>query len=49
MMPQSHLGESRKQSQVVREGGTWDRKWTAGVVERGEAYLVLGKEKGLKP
>jgi hypothetical protein len=26
-MPQSHLGERRKQSQVGREGRTWEGKW----------------------
>jgi hypothetical protein len=27
-MPQFHLGERRKQSQVGREGETWEGKWT---------------------
>jgi hypothetical protein len=26
-MPQSHFGEKRKQSNVGREGGTWEKKW----------------------
>jgi hypothetical protein len=26
-MPQSHLGERRKQSQVGREERTWEGKW----------------------
>jgi hypothetical protein len=25
--PESHLGERRKQSQVGREGRTWEGKW----------------------
>ena len=43
-MPQSHLGERRKQSQVGREGGKVGR----GVVG-GKPGLVLGEGKGLKP
>jgi hypothetical protein len=27
MTTQSHLGERKKQSQVVRERGTWEGKW----------------------
>jgi hypothetical protein len=44
-MPQSHLGERRKQSQVGRELG---RKCGKGVGERGcrgEPDLVLGEVK----
>jgi hypothetical protein len=39
-MPQSHLGERRKQSQGGREGGTWEGKGTVGW--RGEHDQVLG-------
>jgi hypothetical protein len=39
--PQSHLGEKRKQSQVRREGGTWEGKWIEGWGrEREEGNLV---------
>jgi hypothetical protein len=49
-MPQSHLEERRKQSEVWREGGTWKRKLMGrGVRGRGEPDLVLGDGKGLKP
>jgi hypothetical protein len=50
-MPQSHLGERRKQSQMGREGGIWEGKWTGwgAVWGRGESDLVLGEGKGLKP
>ena len=47
------MGGRRKQSQVGREGGTWEAKWMEGEGVRvgvgGEPYLVLGKGKGLKP
>jgi hypothetical protein len=47
---QSHLGESRKQSQVGREWGTWEGKWMGwGEGGRGELDLVLSEGKGLKP
>jgi hypothetical protein len=42
-MPQSHLGERRKQSQVGREGGTCEGKYMEfGRVtgERGEGSLI---------
>jgi hypothetical protein len=56
-MPQSHLGERRKQPQVGREEGTWEGKWKAGGVEeqwgggwgRVEPDLVLDEGKRLKP
>jgi hypothetical protein len=32
-------GETRKQSQVVREGGTWEEKWTREGVG-GEGNLI---------
>jgi hypothetical protein len=42
-MPQSHLEERRKQSQVGREGGTWEGKWK-GLWERGTwSGIGLGK------
>jgi hypothetical protein len=49
-MPQSHLGEIRKQSQVGRERGTWEVKWmTWGVLGAGEKPdLVFGERKRLK-
>ena len=45
-MPQFHLGERRKQSQLGREGGTWKGKWV-GSLGGGESDLVLGEGKGL--
>jgi hypothetical protein len=36
-MPQSHLGERRKQSQVEREEWMWEGKWTEF---RGEGNLI---------
>jgi hypothetical protein len=39
-MPQSHLGERRKQSQMGREGGTWEEKWTGWGVVGGKGNLV---------
>jgi hypothetical protein len=48
--PQSHLEERKKQSQMEREGRTWEGKWMGlGVGRRGEPDLVLGEGKGLKP
>jgi hypothetical protein len=35
-MPQSHLGERRKQSQVGMEGGAWEGKWIGGRAGVGE-------------
>jgi hypothetical protein len=51
-MPKFHLGRRRKQSQVGREGGTWEGKctWRWGESGKGgEPDLVLGEAKGLKP
>ena len=45
------MGERRKQSQVGKEGGTWERKcmgWEERVGVRGKPDLVLGEGKGLK-
>jgi hypothetical protein len=50
-MPQSHLGKTRKQSQVGRKGGTWKIKWTGVRKEWREEKNLLGywvREKGLK-
>jgi hypothetical protein len=47
-MSQSHCGERRKQSQIGREGGTWEGKFM-GVGGRGNPDRVLGEGKGLKP
>jgi hypothetical protein len=46
-MPQSHLGERRKQSQVGREGENLEGKWIGWrwVGGRGEPDLVLGEGK----
>jgi hypothetical protein len=48
-MPQSHSGERRKQSQVGREGETWEGKWmgggsNVGVEENMAWYWVRGKD-----
>jgi hypothetical protein len=45
----SHLGERRKQSQVGKEGGTWEGKWMGGGMEGGGPDMVLGEGKRLKP
>jgi hypothetical protein len=34
--PQSHLGGRRKQSQVGREGGTWEGNWTGKAGKEGK-------------
>jgi hypothetical protein len=51
-MPQSHLGERRKQSHVWMDGGNWEGKWTGVLSEvfggKGEPEIVLGEGKGLK-
>jgi hypothetical protein len=49
-MPQSHLGERRKQSQVGIEGATLERKWMGvRVGRRRKPDLVLDEGKVLKP
>jgi hypothetical protein len=49
-MPQSHSGGRRKQSQVGRNGGNWERKWMGEIVGgREEPNMVLYERKGLKP
>jgi hypothetical protein len=48
-MPQSHIGERRKQSQVGREGPRRESGWWGADRVRGEPDLVLGEGKGLKP
>jgi hypothetical protein len=57
-MPQSDLGERRKQSQVRWEGGrergrdfggNVDGVGGQGVGDKGKPDLVLGQGKGLKP
>ena len=60
-MPQSHLGEKRKQSKLGRKERTWERKWMGKGVQcvcvcvcvcvclYVKPDLVLGDGKGLKP
>jgi hypothetical protein len=47
-MPQFHLGERRKQSQVGREGVIWESGGGENNEGKGEYDLVLGEGKGLK-
>jgi hypothetical protein len=41
--PQSHLGERRKQSQVGREGGTWEGNWKKEGREERVTRSVTGR------
>jgi hypothetical protein len=38
--PQSHLEEKRKQSQVWRDGGIWEGKWTGRILGGEEVNLI---------
>ena len=48
-MPQSHLGGRRKQSQVGSGEGPGRESGSVVGVWRGEADLVFGDRKGVKP
>jgi hypothetical protein len=48
-IPKSHLGKRRKQSQVGREGGTWEGKWIEWEEWGGERGTWSGIGWGKRP